>query len=61
MGNLQQDTDAVSSFSFCVFSCTMFQIFYNLQCLADNLVAFLSVDIYHCADPTVVMLQLRTV
>ena len=57
VGNLKQDTYAVSRFSFRVFSGAVFQIFHDSQSVFHRLMAFYPFAVYHCPDTAVVMFK----
>ena len=61
MGDLQEDTYTVSGFSFCIFSCTMFQIFYDFQSILYSSVAFDTFAVDDRSDTTVIMLKLLSI
>ncbi len=46
MGNLQKDPYSVTSLSFCILSCTMFQMLYNPQGIGNCFMCFFAFNIY---------------
>ena len=48
MGNLKEDTNAITCFAFCIFSGTMIQILYNPQCVGNCMHRYRS---YHVQIP----------
>ena len=61
MGNLKKDTNTITGFSFCIFSCTVLQILYDPQCIGNCIMGFFSFDINNCSDSAVVMFKLLSV
>ena len=52
MGYLKHDTRAVAGTSVSTFRATMAHVFKYFQCIVYQLVAFVTVDIYHHTDTT---------
>ena len=61
MGNLKEDTNAITCFAFCIFSGTMIQILYNPQCVGNCIMGFFAFDIDNCTDTAVIMFKFLTV
>ena len=61
VGDLQEDTYTVSGLSFCIFTCTMFQIFYDFQSIFHCSVAFDTFAVDDRSDTTVIMLKLLSI
>ena len=61
MGNLKEDTNAITCFAFCIFSGTMIQILYNPQCVGNCIMGFFAFDIDNCSDTAVIMFKFLTV
>ena len=57
MRNLKEDSHTVSGFSFCIFSSSVLQIFYDMKGSLHCQMAFDPFAVYHCADTAVVMLK----
>ena len=61
MGDLEKDTDAIAGFSFCIFTCTMLQILYDLKSICNSIMCFLSFYINNGSDTAVIMFKFRAV
>ena len=61
MGDLEKDTDAIAGFSFCIFTCTMLQILYDLKSICNSIMCFLSFYINNGSDTAVIMFEFRAV
>ena len=60
MRDLGQDTDTVTCLTLCILTGTVFQIFYNLQCILHRFTALYSLDIDAGTDTAIVMFKFRT-
>ena len=61
MGNLKKDSNTVTGFALCVFSCTMVQILYDPECICNCIMGFFSFNIDHGSDTTVVVFKFLAV
>ena len=59
MGDLEKDTDRHRRFSFCIFTCTMLQILYDLKSIGNCIMCFLSFYINNGSDTAVIMFKFR--
>ena len=58
---LNKNTNAVTGFSLCVLTCTVFKLFNDRESILNNLSGALSLDIYYSADSAVIVLELGAV
>ena len=56
-----KDTYTVTGFSFRIFSCSVFQILYDLQGVFHGIPAFYAFDIDACTNTAVIVFKLRSV
>ncbi|MPM53128.1 hypothetical protein SDC9_99893 [bioreactor metagenome] len=61
MGNLQQNSHAVSRLAFGVFAGPVFQFFHNTQSVIHCLPCLFSFDIHHQADPAGIVFEIGAV
>ena len=61
MGYLQKNTDTVSGLSFCVLSCSVFQVLYDLKRSGNCAVALHALNIYDRTDTAVIVFKTLTV
>ena len=61
MGDLEQDTDAVTGLSVSVFTCAMLQLFHDFQGIVYRGMGFAALDVHHAADTAGIMLKLRII
>ena len=61
MGDLKKDADAIAGLSFCILTCTMLQILYDLKSIGNGVMGFLSFYIDNGSDTAVIMFEFRAV
>ena len=61
VGNLQKNTYTITGFSFRIFTCSVFQIFYNFQCIFHRLMALYTFAVHYGTDTAVIMFKLLTI
>ena len=58
VGYLKENTYTITSFTFCILTCSVFKIFYDTECIRYCLMCLYSFDADNCTDTTVIMLKL---
>ena len=59
--NLQKDTNTITGLSFCIFTGTMLQMFYNPERIGNCIMSFFTFYIYNNTDPAVVVFKFTAV
>ena len=59
--NLKHNTNAITCLALGILTCTMFQCFYDGQCILNSLMCLNTLNIHNCTDTTCIMFKRRII
>ena len=59
--NLKHNTNTITGLALGILTCTMFQCFYDGQCILNSLMCLDTLNIHNCTDTTCIMFKRRII